>query len=146
MLRLDPRSGVPTYLQIVHQVEHSLRLGYLRFGDQLPRVKDAVATLSVHPNTVLKAYRELELKGLVSGRPGQGTFVVADYEPITKAELTRLKRKLITGWLAEAAAAGLDDTSTSALFAAALAEFSGSGSKTKPSMSGVKRLNDGIVA
>src|SRR3984885_5578842 len=75
--RLDPASGVPTHLQLVHQVEHAMRLGYLKPGDQLPKVRDAVASLAINPNTVLKAYRELETKGLAVGRPGQGTFVQA---------------------------------------------------------------------
>ena len=74
--RLDPASGVPTYLQLVHQVEQALRLGYLVRGDQLPRVKDVVGTLAINPNTVLKAYRELEHEGLVAARPGIGTFLV----------------------------------------------------------------------
>src|SRR6266699_627418 len=69
--RLDPSSGVPTYLQLVHQVEHALRLGYLQPGDQLPKVRDVVASLAINPNTVLKAYKELEIKGLTAGRPGQ---------------------------------------------------------------------------
>src|ERR1039458_6212470 len=77
VFRLDPRSGVPTYLQLVHQVEHALRLGYLIQGDQLPRVKDVVGSLSINPNTVLKAYRDLEHRGIAAGRPGQGTFVEA---------------------------------------------------------------------
>ncbi len=74
--RLDAASGVPTYLQLVHQVEHALRLGYLTPGDQLPRVRDVVAALAINPNTVLKAYKELETKGLAAGlwtghvRPG----------------------------------------------------------------------------
>src|SRR5947208_4451273 len=74
--RLDSTSGVPTYLQLVQQVEHALRLGYLEPGDQLPRVRDVVGSLAINPNTVLKAYRQLEQKGLVAGRRGQGTFVV----------------------------------------------------------------------
>src|SRR5580658_8597799 len=69
--RLDPASGVPTYMQLVQQVEHALRLGYLEPGDQLPKVRDVVASLAINPNTVLKAYRELETKGLAVGRPGQ---------------------------------------------------------------------------
>src|SRR5215510_11833413 len=73
--RLDPGSGVPTYLQLVQQVEHALRLGYLGPGDQLPTVKEVVSSLAINPNTVLKAYRELEHRGLAAGRPGQGTFV-----------------------------------------------------------------------
>ena len=74
--RLDQRSGVAPYLQLAQQVRHSLRLGYLRPGDQLPRVKDVVGSLAINPNTVLKAYRELEREGLVEGRPGVGTFVL----------------------------------------------------------------------
>ena len=72
---LDGRSGVSPYLQVVQQVRQALRLGLLREGDQLPTVKDAVATLAINPNTVLKAYRELERDGLVAARPGVGTFV-----------------------------------------------------------------------
>ncbi len=75
--RLDAASGVPTYLQLVQQVEHALRLGYLKPGDQLPKVRDVVASLAINPNTVLKAYKELETKGLTAGRPGQGTFIQA---------------------------------------------------------------------
>src|ERR1700685_2217251 len=81
--RLDPGSGVPTYLQLVHQVEHALRLGYLKPGDRLPKVRDVVASLAINPNTVLKAYRELEHKGLASGRPGQGTVVQAPLSQVT---------------------------------------------------------------
>jgi GntR family transcriptional regulator len=83
VFRLDQDSGVPTYLQLVHQVEHALRLGYLKVGDQLPKVKDVVTTLTIHPNTVLKAYKELEAKGLAAGRPGTGTFVTGTLEPVT---------------------------------------------------------------
>src|SRR6476660_9360075 len=72
---LDGRSGVSPYLQVVQQVRQALRLGLLRKGDQLPTVKDVVARLAINPNTVLKAYRELEHDGLVGARPGVGTFV-----------------------------------------------------------------------
>ena len=75
--RIDPRSGVSPYLQIVHQVKRALRLGVVTEGDQLPTVKEVVATVAINPNTVLKAYRELELEGLVVGRPGVGTFVAS---------------------------------------------------------------------
>src|SRR5271169_4098078 len=97
--RLDPASGVPTYLQLVHQVEHALRLGYLKPGDQLPKVRDVVASLAINPNTVLKAYRELENKGLAAGRPGQGTFIQATLNQIALPELTGLRRSL-RGWMA----------------------------------------------
>jgi GntR family transcriptional regulator len=117
--RLDPASGVPTYLQLVQQVEHALRLGYLRPGDQLPKVRDVVASLAINPNTVLKAYRELETKGLAAGRPGQGTFVQASLGQVALPELTRLRRSL-SGWLTAAEAAGLDDDGIVALFTSAL--------------------------
>src|SRR5271154_4256321 len=93
--RLDPSSGVPTYLQLVQQVEQALRLGYLKPGDQLPKVRDVVASLAVNPNTVLKAYRELENKGLTTGRPGQGTFINGTLRQVALPELTRLRRSLL---------------------------------------------------
>ncbi len=123
VFRLDPRSGVPTYLQLVHQVEHALRLGYLRRGDQLPKVKEVVAALAINPNTVLKAYRDLEYKGLVSARPGQGTFIQAALRTVDLADLAALRNSLVSGWLAEAAAAGLDDEGITALFQSALRDF-----------------------
>ena len=120
--RLDPASGVPTYLQLVQQVEHALRLGYLKPGDQLPKVRDVVAALAINPNTVLKAYRELETKGLAAGRPGQGTFIQATLSQVALPELTVLRRSLL-GWLATADAAGLDEDGIVALFTSALRDF-----------------------
>ncbi|MBO0825911.1 MAG: GntR family transcriptional regulator [Actinobacteria bacterium] len=120
--RLDPASGVPTYLQLVQQVEHALRLGYLKPGDQLPKVRDVVAALAINPNTVLKAYKELETKGLAAGRPGQGTFVQATLSQVALPELAGLRRTLL-GWLASADAAGLDEDGMVALFASALRDF-----------------------
>jgi GntR family transcriptional regulator len=120
--RLDPTSGVPTYLQLVQQVEHALRLGYLKPGDQLPKVRDVVASLAINPNTVLKAYRELETKGLTTGRPGQGTFIEATLSQVALPELTGLRRSLL-GWLATADTAGLDEDGIVALFASVLRDF-----------------------
>jgi GntR family transcriptional regulator len=120
--RLDASSGVPTYLQLVQQVEHALRLGYLKPGDQLPKVRDVVASLTINPNTVLKAYKELETKGLASGRPGQGTFIRAGLRQIALPELTVLSRTL-AGWLASADKAGLDEDGIVALFTSALRDF-----------------------
>jgi GntR family transcriptional regulator len=120
--RLDAASGVPTYLQLVQQVEHALRLGYLKPGDQLPKVRDVVASLAINPNTVLKAYRELETKGLAAGRPGQGTFVEATLSQVALPELATLRRSLV-GWLASADGAGLDEDGIVALFSSALRDF-----------------------
>jgi GntR family transcriptional regulator len=120
--RLDAASGVPTYLQLVHQVEHALRLGYLKPGDQLPKVRDVVSSLAINPNTVLKAYRELETKGLAAGRPGQGTFIQATLSQVGLPELTTLHRSLLA-WLGTADAAGLDEDGIVALFTSALRDF-----------------------
>ena len=120
--RLDPGSGVPTYLQLVQQVEQALQLGYLARGDQLPRVKDVVGSLAINPNTVLKAYRELEHRGIAAGRPGQGTFVEAAPSVVPLAELTGLRKNLLS-WLRAADAAGLDADGMTAVFAAALRDF-----------------------
>src|ERR1700728_1637948 len=120
--RLDPVSGVPTYLQLVHQVEHALRLGYLKPGDQLPKVRDVVASLAINPNTVSKAYRELETKGLIVGRPGQGTFILATLSQVALPELTGLRRSL-RSWLAKADTAGLDESGIAALVASGLRDF-----------------------
>jgi GntR family transcriptional regulator len=119
VFRLDPSSGVPTYQQIVRQVEQALRLGYLVPGDQLPTVKDVVAMLAINPNTVLKAYRELEHKGLAGGRPGQGTFVVGTLEVVPLSDQQAL-RKGLARWLDTALEAGLDTDGITALFASAL--------------------------
>src|ERR1700689_4509709 len=120
--RLDPASGVPTFLQLVHQVEHALRLGYLKPGDQLPKVRDVVALLAINPNTVLKAYRDLENKGLAAGRPGQGTFIEATLSQVALPELATLRRSLLV-WLASADGAGLDEDGVVALFSSALRNF-----------------------
>jgi len=120
--RLDPSSGVPTYLQLVQQVEHALRLGYLKPGDQLPKVRDVVAALTINPNTVLKAYKELETKGLAAGRPGQGTFVQATLSQVTLPELGGLRRSMLS-WLADASETGLDGDGIVALFTSVLRDF-----------------------
>ena len=120
--RLDPVSGVPTYLQLVQQVEHALRLGYLNPGDQLPKVRDVVASLAINPNTVLKSYRELEIKGLTTGRPGQGTFIQASVSQVALPELTGLRRSLLS-WLTTADTAGLDEDGIVALFTSVLRDF-----------------------
>jgi len=122
--RLEAGSGVPTYRQLVHQVEHALRLGYLKPGDQLPKVRDVVAALAITPHTVLKAYKELETKGLAVGRPGQGTFIQVTLSQVALPELAGMRRSLLS-WLAAADKAGLDDDGIVALFTSALQDFQG---------------------
>ena len=112
---LDERSGVSPYLQLVRQVRQALRLGLLNEGDQLPTVKEVVGRLAINPNTVLKAYRELEHEGLVTARPGVGTFVSATLADATLAAHGPLRQDL-RRWLTKARRAGLDDESIEALF------------------------------
>ena len=112
---LDGRSGVAPYLQLIHQVRHALRLGLLDHGDQLPKVKDVAAGLAINPNTVLKAYRELEYEGLVAARPGVGTFVTGTLSGGSLAAHGPLRAGL-RRWLGQARRAGLDDESIEALF------------------------------
>ena len=91
---LDGRSGVPTYLQLVHQVRQALRLGVLRPGDQLPTVKEVAGSLAINANTVLKAYRELDRDGLVEARRGLGTFVSTLLPPHRPDEWKELRAGL----------------------------------------------------
>ena len=112
---LDSRSGVSPYLQVVQQVRQALRLGLLDEGDQLPTVKEVVARLAINPNTVLKAYRELEHAGLVAARPGVGTFVTRTLSDGSLAAHGPLRRDL-QRWIARARRAGLDEESIEALY------------------------------
>ncbi|MGW4384786.1 GntR family transcriptional regulator [Kitasatospora sp. NPDC004531] len=112
---IEPRTGVAPYLQLVHQVRQALRLGLLHQGDRLPKVKDVAAKVAINPNTVLKAYRQLENEGLVSPKPGVGTFVTGTLGDPTPSEHEPLRREL-RRWLASARAAGLDPESIEALF------------------------------
>src|SRR5476651_2152686 len=111
---LSPDSGVPAYLQLVQQVKQSLRMGTLSVGDKLPTVKEVVAEVAINPNTVTKAYRELEHEGLVEGRQGVGTFVARrpiGPPPGTQARLARSLER----WVQTARSEGLDDESIEAL-------------------------------
>ena len=112
---LDSRSGVSPYLQIVQQVRQALRVGMLQKGDQLPTVKEVVGQLAINPNTVLKAYRELEHEGLASARPGVGTFVTGSLGAESIAAQGPL-RQALQRWIVKARRAGLDDESIEALF------------------------------
>jgi DNA-binding transcriptional regulator YhcF (GntR family) len=112
--RLDGRSAVPPYLQIVQQVRQALRMGLLDVGDQLPSVREVVAATAINPNTVLKAYRDLEREGLVAAAAGRGTFVTRRPDGPPPGTHARLGRSLAR-WVREAHAAGLDDESIESL-------------------------------
>lgn len=112
---LDARSGVAPYLQLIQQVRQALRLGLLREGDQLPTVKEVSGSLAINPNTVLKAYRELEYERLVAAKPGVGTFVTRSLSDDTIAAHQELSQDLLL-WFGKARAAGLDAESIEAIF------------------------------
>jgi GntR family transcriptional regulator len=107
-LRIDPNSGLAPYTQLVQQVKQALRLGWLQPGDKLPTAHEVAASVAINPNTVQKAYRELEREGLVAGRPGLGTFVQRSLSQATPAAVDALTRRL-QRWLLAAREAGLDD-------------------------------------
>ncbi|MEO3743751.1 GntR family transcriptional regulator [Plantactinospora sp. B5E13] len=113
--QLDRRSGVSPYLQLVHQVRQAIRLGHLRPGDQLPTAREVVEQVAINPNTVHKAYRELERDGLVAARPGVGTFVQASLSARRPAEDPALRVQL-ADWVAAARRAGLDEDDVRAVF------------------------------
>ena len=112
--RVDGRSVVPPYLQIVQQVRQALRMGLLDVGDKLPAVREVVAATAVNPNTVLKAYRDLEREGLTEARPGHGTFVLNRPPGPPPGTVSRLGRSL-GRWVRQAREAGLDDESIESL-------------------------------
>jgi GntR family transcriptional regulator len=120
---LEPRSGVATYLQIVQQVKEALRLGTIEVGDQLPTVRDVVADLAINPNTVAKAYRDLERDGLVVARKGRGTFVSSTLALASLRHHDAFRADLEL-WLASAMRAGFDDESIRALVSTTLRETS----------------------
>jgi len=112
--RLNTHSGIPSYLQIVQQVKQALQVGILQPDDQLPTVKEVVARIAINPNTVFKAYRELEMMGLVEGRTGSGTFIKRRPAGPSPKVQEALGAEL-SGWVAKARKAGLDDESIEAL-------------------------------
>jgi GntR family transcriptional regulator len=113
--QLDAGSGVATYLQLVQQVHQALQLGLLKPGDQLPTAQQVVARLAINPNTVLKAYRDLEREGLVRARPGQGTFVVSTLPRTNPVAQARFLASM-TEWLRAARSAGLGPDDIEAIY------------------------------
>jgi len=119
--RIDRRSGVAAYQQIVQQTKQALRLGVLTPGDRLPTAKEVAETCAVNPNTTLKAYRELEREGLVEPRPGLGTFVRRSLARPQAAADSPLRGEL-EAWMARAREAGLEREDVTALVASVLEE------------------------
>jgi DNA-binding transcriptional regulator YhcF (GntR family) len=106
--RLDPRSGMAPYRQLVDQVRHGVEIGQLRGGDQLPSVREVVTQVTINPNTVHRAYRELEHLGLAEGRLGLGTFITENPATITSESGREELEQALRGWVRRAKVAGLD--------------------------------------
>ncbi|QFZ20812.1 GntR family transcriptional regulator [Saccharothrix syringae] len=117
VFRLDTHSGVPPYLQLVQQVRQAVLLGFLQPGDRLPLIREVVEDLAINPNTVAKAYRQMEQEDLVTGRPGQGTFVNEQQSAAMPASTYTSLRRGLEAWLRRAYAAGLDERAVDALLA-----------------------------
>lgn len=124
IFRIDGSSGVPTYLQLVQQVKHAVRQGVLQPEDRLPTIKDVVGSLAINPNTVAKAYRELEREGIVVGRQGTGTFVRGDLEVPARDRMRRLERDLAR-WVSRARGEGLDGEAMVSMLRAVAEEGAG---------------------
>ena len=115
--RLDPRTGVAPYRQLVDQVRHAVSLGLLRPGDRLPSVREVVTQITINPNTVHRAYRDLEAEGLVAGQQGRGTFVREAPAPSTAPERQAELHAELIAWIDRARNAGMDDEGIHALIA-----------------------------
>ncbi|MGD0692981.1 MAG: GntR family transcriptional regulator [Acidimicrobiales bacterium] len=113
--RLEPRSGVPAYRQLYDQVRQAVSLGHLKPGDQLPPVREVVRQITINPNTVHRAYRDLETAGIVEAHPGRGTFVVEVPEPSTTPERQAELQTDLFAWIESARAAGMNDDAIAAL-------------------------------
>src|SRR5580698_5333398 len=107
--RLDPQTGVPAYRQLVDQVDQAIRLGLVGPGDQLPSVREVVTQIPINPNTVHRAYREMEHLGLVEGRPGLGTFVAESAAPAVTPQRQVALLEEVGRWVVKARRAGVDD-------------------------------------
>ncbi len=105
--RLDRHSGLPVYRQLVNQVRHGIQIGVLRAGDKLPSVREVVSQIAVNPNTVHKAYREMEAIGMVRGEAGVGTFVSAQPQQWVAQDLESELRAALEAWIANALSSGL---------------------------------------
>jgi GntR family transcriptional regulator len=117
--RLDRRSGLPPYLQLVAQVQEALRMGWLRRGDQLPTVREVVASATVNANTVMKAYKELALSGLIETRPGAGTYICGSLGSADPQTMAKLRARLVR-WVQACTEAGLEPADVQALMRSAL--------------------------
>ncbi|MEU9347895.1 GntR family transcriptional regulator [Streptomyces sp. NPDC048278] len=129
--RIDRGSGVPAYVQIIEQTERALRMGTLQVGDKLPTAREVVAATAINPNTVLRAYRDMEQAGLVELRRGLGTFVTRSLGRPGAGDDSPLRREA-TDWVARARAAGLERADVLALVTAVLDAYDNEHDRSAP--------------
>jgi GntR family transcriptional regulator len=127
LFRPNPASGVPIYVQLMEQVKHAVETGALRPGEQLPGIRPLSEELVINPNTVAKAYRELEHEGIIELRQGAGAFVTANAGAHARAEKFRGARTIVAGAVKQLRARGVTDEEIRRLYEAALAGISGKG-------------------
>ncbi|WP_406431284.1 GntR family transcriptional regulator [Streptomyces sp. NBC_00631] len=140
--RIDRGSGVPAYVQIVEQTERALRMGFLKVGDKLPTAKEVVAATAINPNTVLRAYRDLEQAGLVELRRGLGTFVTRSLARPGAQDDSPLRRE-VTDWVDRARATGLERADVLAMVTAVLDAYDNEHhSRTPDDRDGRRRTHD----
>ena len=127
LFRPNPSSGVPIYLQLMEQVKHSIETGALRPGEQLPGIRPLAEELVINPNTVAKAYRELEHEGVIELRHGAGAFVAANARPKKVTENLRAAQATVADTIAKLRARGVTDEEIRRLFEAELAGLAKTG-------------------
>ena len=125
-LTIQRHSGVRIDLQIVEQIKHALEVGILQPGEQLPNVRDLASELTLAPNTIVNAYRELQRQGLIESRPRVGTIVVANINGTLRQQQIAALLERLDGLVRDAAALGIDLPQLTDRFEAATTQFYGS--------------------
>jgi GntR family transcriptional regulator len=129
-LRPNPSSGVPIYLQLIEQVKHAIETGALRAGEQLPGIRPLAERLVINPNTVAKAYRELEHEGVIELRHGAGAFVSGNVRPSQMTANVRAGQAIVAAAITRLRARGLGEEEIRRLFEAQLAGLPGKGERS----------------
>jgi len=131
LLRPNPSSGVPIYLQLMEQVKHSIETGALRAGEQLPGIRPLAEELVINPNTVAKAYRELEHEGVIELRHGAGAFVSANARGKKLTDKLKAAQPIVAAAIERLHARGVTDEEIRRLFEAELAGVTKTGGRSE---------------